>query len=76
MADMGHSGGHGFGTAPVFLAAICTILGAVLYLRFGYGVAHAGLGGVLLIVLIGHCITIPTALAVSEIATNIKVEVG
>ena len=25
MADMGHSGGHGFGTAPVFLAAICTI---------------------------------------------------
>lgn len=76
MADMGHSGGHGFGTAPVFLAAICTILGAVLYLRFGYGVAHAGLGGVLLIVLIGHCITIPTALAVSEIATNIKVEGG
>lgn len=68
--------GHGFGTAPVFLAAICTILGAVLYLRFGYGVAHAGVGGVLLIVLIGHCITIPTALAVSEIATNIKVEGG
>ncbi|MFT5365397.1 MAG: amino acid transporter [Candidatus Latescibacterota bacterium] len=76
MADMGRSEGHGFGTAPVFLAAICTILGAVLYLRFGYGVAHTGVGGVLLIVLIGHCITIPTALAVSEIATNIKVEGG
>lgn len=76
MADMGRSEGHGFGTAPVFLAAICTILGAVLYLRFGYGVANAGVGGVLLIVLIGHCITIPTALAVSEIATNIKVEGG
>ena len=76
MADMGRSEGHGFGTAPVFLAAICTILGAVLYLRFGYGVAHAGVGGALLIVLIGHCITIPTALAVSEIATNIKVEGG
>ena len=68
--------GHGFGTAPVFLAAICTILGAVLFLRFGYGVAHAGLGGALLIVLIGHMITIPTALAVSEIATNLKVEGG
>jgi amino acid transporter len=76
MAEMGRSEGHGFGTAPVFLAAICTILGAVLYLRFGYGVANAGVGGVLLIVLIGHCITIPTALAVSEIATNIKVEGG
>ena len=39
-------GGHGFGTAPVFLAAICTILGAVMFLRFGYAVAHVGLAGV------------------------------
>ena len=68
--------GHGFGTAPVFLAAISTILGAVLFLRFGYAVAHAGLFGSVLIILIGHAITIPTAMAIAEIATNLKVEGG
>lgn len=68
--------GHGFGTAPVFLAAISTILGAVLFLRFGYAVGHAGLLGTIVIVLIGHAITIPTALAIAEIATNLKVEGG
>jgi len=70
------SSGHGFGTAPVFLASISTILGAVLFLRFGYAVAHVGLLGALLIILIGHAITIPTALAISEIATNRRVEGG
>ena len=68
--------GHGFGTAPVFLAAINTILGAVLFLRFGYSVAHVGLLGTIAIIVIGHLITIPTALAVAEIATNLKVEGG
>ncbi|MDA0746708.1 MAG: amino acid permease, partial [bacterium] len=68
--------GHGFGTAPVFLAAVSTILGAVMFLRFGYAVGHTGLLGALAIILIGHLITIPTALAVAEIATNIKVEGG
>jgi amino acid transporter len=68
--------GHGFGTSPVFLAAISTILGAILFLRFGYAVAHAGLTGTLLIILIGHAITIPTAMAIAEIATNLKVEGG
>ena len=48
------SKGHGFGTAPVFLAAISTILGAVLFLRFGYAVAHVGLLQSILIILIGH----------------------
>jgi amino acid transporter len=68
--------GHGFGTAPVFLAAISTILGAILFLRFGYAVGHTGVLGTLFIVLIGHMITIPTALAIAEIATNLKVEGG
>jgi amino acid transporter len=68
--------GHGFSTAPVFLAAISTILGAILFLRFGYAVANAGLLGSILIILIGHAITIPTALAIAEIATNLKVEGG
>jgi amino acid transporter len=68
--------GHGFGTAPVFLAAISTILGAILFLRFGYAVGNVGLLGAFLIILIGHAITIPTAMAIAEIATNLKVEGG
>ena len=53
-----------------------TILGAVLFLRFGYAVGNVGMVGGLLIVLIGHLVTLPTALALSEIATNRKVEGG
>jgi amino acid transporter len=66
----------GFGTAPVFFTAISTILGAILFLRFGFAVGTLGFFGVLLIVLLGHLVTIPTALAISEIATNQKVEGG
>lgn len=76
MANSVHTRGHGFGTAPVFLAGISTILGAILFLRFGYAVAHAGLLGSILLIMIGHIITIPTALAIAEIATNLKVEGG
>ncbi len=65
-----------FGTAPVFLTAISTILGAIMFLRFGYSVAHVGLAGTVGIVLLGHLVTIPTAMAVAEIATNQKVEGG
>ncbi len=68
--------GHGFGTAPVFLAAISTILGAILFLRFGYAVGNVGVLGAIGIVLVAHLITIPTGLAVAEIATNLKVEGG
>ena len=65
-----------FGTAPVFLTAISTILGAILFLRFGYAVGTLGFWGVMLIVFLGHLVTIPTALAISEIATNKRVEGG
>ena len=68
--------GHGFGTGPVFLASIGTILGAVMFLRFGYAVGNTGLIGGLLIILIGHAVTVPTALAIAEIATNRRVEGG
>ena len=68
--------GHGFGTAPVFLTSICTILGAILFLRFGYAVGHVGLWGSLAIIALGHLVTIPTVLAVSEIATNRRVAGG
>ena len=64
------------GTLPVFMTAVSTILGAILFLRFGYAVGHVGLIGALGIIVIGHMVTIPTALAVAEIATNQKVEGG
>ncbi len=66
----------GFGTAPVFLTAISTILGAVMFLRFGYAIGNVGLYGTFAIIIIGHLITIPTAMAIAEIATNQKVEGG
>lgn len=65
-----------FGTAAVFFTAISTILGAMLFLRFGFAVGTLGLGGAFLIILLGHVVTIPTALALSEIATNKRVEGG
>lgn len=65
-----------FGTLPVFLTAISTILGAVMFLRFGFAVGEVGFMGTLLIILIGHLVTIPTAMALAEIATNQKVEGG
>jgi amino acid transporter len=65
-----------FGTAPVFITAISTILGAILFLRFGYATGMLGFWGVILIIIVGHLITLPTAMALSEIATNQKVEGG
>ena len=65
-----------FGTAPVFLTAISTILGAIMFLRFGYSVGSVGILGTIAIIAIGHMVTIPTALSLAEIATNQKVEGG
>ena len=65
-----------FGTTPVFMASISTILGAILFLRFGYAVGNVGFVGAIAIIILGHAVTIPTALAIAEIATNRKVEGG
>ena len=65
-----------FGTLPVFMTTISTILGAILFLRFGYAVGHQGFIGAIGIIFLGHMVTIPTALAVAEIATNQKVQGG
>ncbi|MDR0844622.1 MAG: amino acid permease [Tannerella sp.] len=66
----------GFGTAPVFFTAISTILGAILFLRFGYAIGSVGFWGTIAIIILGHSITVPTALAISEISTNTRVEGG
>ena len=64
------------GTLPVYFTAVSTILGAILFLRFGTAVGTLGFWGAIGIVVLGHLITIPTALAISEIATNTRVEGG
>ncbi|MFO7616244.1 MAG: amino acid permease [Bacteroidales bacterium] len=65
-----------FGTAPVFFTAVSTILGAILFLRFGYAVGTLGFIGTILLIIVGHLVTIPTALALSELATNKRVDGG
>ena len=68
--------GNKFGTLPVFLTALSTILGAIMFLRFGWAAGNLGFFGVFAIIIIGHMVTIPTAMALAEIATNQKVEGG
>ncbi|GAB4236018.1 MAG: Na-K-Cl cotransporter [Acidobacteriota bacterium] len=60
----------------VFTPSILTILGVVMYLRFGWVVGNAGLGGALLIVVLAHLISFATGLSVASIATNRRVGVG
>jgi amino acid transporter len=76
ISEKGNVSVNGFGTAPVFFTAISTILGAILFLRFGFAVGTLGFLGVILIIVLGHLVTIPTALAISEISTNQRVEGG
>jgi len=69
-------GNKRFGTSPVYFTAISTILGAILFLRFGFAVGTLGFWGVLFLIILGHSLTIPTAFAISELATNKRVEGG
>jgi amino acid transporter len=66
-----------FGTFEgVFTPSVLTILGVIMYLRFSWVVGHAGLGGALIMLGIAHLLVIPSALAVSSIATNRTVGTG
>ncbi len=65
-----------FGTSAVYFTALLTIVGAIVLLRFGYAVGSVGLWGTFILIAIGHLVTIPTALAISELATNKRVEGG
>lgn len=78
MADTGIVDNHSkrFGTAPVFFTSISSILGAILFLRLGFATGTLGFVGVIFVIILGHMITIPTALALSELATNTRVEGG
>ncbi len=68
---------HKFGTfLGVYTPSILTILGLILFLRFGWVVGNVGLVNTLVIVVMASSITFITGLSASAIATNIKVGVG
>ncbi|MEL6440548.1 MAG: amino acid permease [Cyanobacteria bacterium J06621_8] len=68
---------EGLGTfGGVFTPSILTILGVIMYLRFGWVVGNAGLIGTLVIVTISTAITLLTALSVCAIATDKVVRTG
>jgi len=62
--------------AGVFTPTILTILGVIMYLRLGWVVGNAGLGGAILIITLAKMITITTGLSIAAIATNTRVGAG
>ncbi len=60
----------------VFTPTVLTILGVIMYLRFGWVVGQVGLWQALLIVVLANGITFITALSFSAIATNTRVGIG
>ena len=66
-----------FGTfGGVFTPTLLTILGVIMYLREGWVVGNAGLGGALLIILLSFAITGATGLSMATFVTNIRVGPG
>jgi len=66
-----------FGTfLGVYTPSVLTILGLIMYLRFGWVVGNVGLPMTLFIVILATSITAITALSASAVATNMRVGVG
>ena len=66
-----------FGTfGGVFTPSLLTILGVIMYLRIGWVAGHAGLTGIIGIIIVAHIISITTGLSISSIATDKKVGAG
>jgi amino acid transporter len=71
------SSDQGLGTfGGVFTPSILTILGVIMYLRFGWVVGNVGLLGSLLIVTLATSITFLTGLSIASIATDQRVRIG
>jgi solute carrier family 12 (sodium/potassium/chloride transporter), member 2 len=69
--------GYQFGTFKgVFTPSILTIMGVIMFLRFGWVLGNVGLFRTLLIVTIATGITFLTALSISALATNMKIKGG
>lgn len=60
----------------VFTPTILTILGVIMYLRFGWVLGQVGIYKTLIIVVLANCITMITSFSLSSIATNSRVGVG
>ncbi len=66
-----------FGTfLGVYTPSVLTILGVMMYLRFGWVVGNVGLPLALLIVVLASSITFVTGLSASAVSTNMRVGVG
>ncbi len=76
--DAESNNGHKkFGTFQgVFTPTALTILGVIMYLREGWVVGNAGVGGAILIILLASGITFFTSLSMSSITTNIRIKAG
>ncbi|MBQ2346134.1 MAG: Na-K-Cl cotransporter, partial [Kiritimatiellae bacterium] len=69
--------GYSFGTFQgVFTPSILTIIGVVMYLRFGWMLGNVGIAQSLAIVTIGSAITFLTGLSISALATNMRMRGG
>jgi len=67
----------GLGTfGGVFTPSVLTILGVIMYLRFGWVVGNVGLAGTLIIVTLSTTITFLTAMSIAAIATDQRVRIG
>ena len=77
MKEKTTGGGYGFGTFQgVFTPSILTIIGVVMYLRFGWMLGNLGLTQSLAMVTIGSFITFLTGLSISALATNMRMKGG
>ena len=77
MAEKEEKRGYGFGTfAGVFTPSILTIIGVVMYLRFGWVLGNVGLASTLVIVTVSSAITFLTGLSISALATNMRMKGG
>lgn len=76
-SDSSRRSGYDFGTFQgVFTPSILTIIGVVMYLRFGWVLGNVGLAGSLALVAIGTSITFLTGLSISTLATNMRMKGG
>ena len=77
MAESGPLIKKKFGTfLGVYLPSTLTVLGLIMYLRFGWVVGNLGLPLTIFIVILANVITFITGLSAAAIATNIKVGIG
>jgi len=77
MSGTATSTGNGFSTFKgVYTPSLLTILGVIMYLRFGWVLGNLGLGWTLVVVTLSTSITLLTGLSIAAIATNMRVGGG